>query len=106
MFVCYSTVLDNIDISISSKGKIFIFTNGVEIYNKEILNDEICRLITTNVQLIVDKIKIEKAKVNLETDRIQLFDKKNSLVAKRKELRIEIATLNAAGFFNIPIRKH
>ena len=104
LFVCYSTALDNIDISTLSKGKASVFTNGVEAYSKETLNDEIRRLITTNTQLITDKIETEKARVNLKTDRIRLFDEKNSLIAKREELRTEIATLNAVRLPNVPIR--
>ena len=76
--------MDNTDISILGKDKTPISTSDVEIYNKEILNNKIRRLTTTNTQLIVDKIKTEKAKVNLKADRMRLFDKKNSLVVKRK----------------------
>jgi len=35
---------------------------------------------------MTDKMKTEKTKVNLEADRMQLFDKKNSLVVKKEEL--------------------
>ncbi len=66
------------------KGKASVFTNGVETYNKETLGDEIRKLTTTNIQLMTDKIKTEKVRVNLEADKIQLFDEKNSLVAKKK----------------------
>ncbi len=104
LFVYYSTTLNNTNISILSKDKAPVSINGIETYNKEILGDEIRRLITVNVQLIADKIKTEKVKVNLKADRIRLFGKKNSLVAKRKELRIEIATLNAIGLSNVLIR--
>ncbi len=52
---------------------------------------------------MTDKIKTEKTKVNLETNRMQLLGKKNSLVAKRKKLRAEIIILNIT---NIPIRGH
>jgi len=41
-------------------------------------------------------METEKAKVNLEADKVQLFSEKNSLVAKRKELRAKIVALNAA----------
>ena len=51
-----------------------------------------------------DKIKTEKVRVNLKADKVQLFGKKNSLVVKREELRIEIATLNAAGSSNVLVR--
>jgi len=98
--------LDSTDISISNKGKASIFTSGVEAYSKEALGDEIRRLITTNVQLITDKMETEKARVNLKADRVQLLGKKNSLVAKREKLRIEIVVLNTAGSSNVPIRKH
>ena len=37
--------------------------SSVEVYNKEILDDEIRRLITVNVQLVIDKIETEKVKV-------------------------------------------
>ncbi len=43
---------------------------------------------------MIDKIETKKIKVNLEIDKAQLFDKKNSLVTKRKKLRAEIAILN------------
>ncbi len=76
-------------------------TNGVETYSKEVLSDEIRRLTVANTQLVTNKIKIEKTKVNLETDRIRLFGEKNSLVVKREELRTEITALNAIGPFNI-----
>ena len=44
---------------------------------------------------MTDKIKTEKAKVNLKADKTRLFGEKNSLVVKREELRAEIVTLNA-----------
>ncbi len=56
--------------SILNKSKMFVSTNNIEIYNKEILSDKIHRLTTINIQLIIDKIKIEKVKVNLEVDKI------------------------------------
>ena len=96
--------MDSTDIFTSSKDKTPVSTNGIEVYNKEVLGDEIRRLITVNIQLITDKIEIEKAKVNLEADKIRLFDKKNSLVVKKEELRVEIAILNAAESSNILIR--
>ena len=96
--------MDNTDISTSNKDKTSVFINGVEVYNKKTLNDEICRLIIANVQLITNKMKIEKTRVNLETDKTQLFGKKNSLVVKREELQAKIAALNTTGLFNIPIR--
>ena len=98
--------MDNIDISISNKGKISVSTNGVEVYSKEALSNEIRRLIIANIQLITNKMKIEKIKVNLKTDKIQLFDKKNFLVVKRKELRAKIITLNVAGPTNVLIHSH
>ena len=35
---------------------------------------------------MTNKIESEKVKINLEADRMRLFDEKNSLVAKREEL--------------------
>jgi len=102
----YSIILDSIDISILSKGKTFAFTNSIEVYSKEVLNDEICRLTIANVQLMTNKIKIEKTKVNLEIDRIRLFGEKNFLIVKREKLRTEIVLLNIAGLFNILIYGH
>ncbi len=52
---------------------------------------------------MINKIETEKARVNLKADKIQLFDKKNSLVIKREELRTEIVALNVT---NIPVRGH
>ena len=95
--------MDSTVISTSSKSKTPAFTNGVETYNKKTLGAKIHRLTTANVQLIVDKMETEKAKVNLETNRMRLFNKKNSLVIKKKELRTEIVVLNVA---NVPIRSH
>ena len=103
LFVYYSTTLDNTDISILNKSKTFISTNDIEVYNKEALDDKIRRLTIANTQLITDKIETEKVKVNLEVDKVRLFGEKNSLVAKREELRAEIAVLNAT---NVPIRSH
>ncbi len=68
------------------KGKASVFTNDVEAYNKKTLSDKIRRLTTTNVQLMIDKIKTEKVKVNLKANKVRLFGEKNSLVAKKKEL--------------------
>ena len=86
--------MDNTDISTLSKGKTSVSTNGIKVYNKEILGDKICRLTTANILLVTDKMEIEKAKVNLETDKARLFGKKNSLVIKREEFRTEIVILN------------
>ena len=83
-----------------------VSTNGVEVYNKEVLGDEIRRLIAANVQLVIDKMETEKVRVNLKADKVRLFDKKNSLVIKREEFRVEIATLNAAGLSNVLVRGH
>ncbi len=80
--------------------------NSVEIYNKEILNDEIRRLTTVNVQLMTDKIKTKKTKANLKVDKVRLFDEKNSLVVKRKELRTEIVILYTAGPFNVLVYRY
>ncbi|SRR6266566_1634012 len=55
---------------------------------------------------MVDKIEIEKAKVNLEVDKTRLFNKKNFLVIKRKELRTKIAVLNIIRFINILICRY
>jgi len=92
--------------SISSKGKAPVSTNNVEAFNKETLGDKIRRLTTTNIQLMTDKIEIEKARVNVETNKIRLFNEKNSLIVKREELRTEIATLNIAGLPNVLTRNH
>ena len=106
LFVYYSTALDNTDISISNKGKTSVFTNGIKTFNKETLDDKIRKLIIANTQLMIDKIEIKKAKVNLETNRARLFDEKNSLVVKKKKLRAEIVILNVTEPSNIPIRGH
>ncbi len=45
----YSTALDSTDIFTSSKGKAFVSTSSVKVYNKKALNDEIYRLTITNV---------------------------------------------------------
>ncbi len=90
--------------SILSKDKASASTNSIKAYNKEILDDKIRRLTIVNVQLVINKIKTEKTRINLEANRIQLFGKKNSLVVKREKLRIEIAILNAAGPSNVLIR--
>ncbi len=104
--MCYSTILDSTDISISNKGKTSASTNNVKAYSKKTLGDKIYRLTTTNAQLMTNKIKTEKTRVNLEVDRVRLFDKKNSLVVKREELRTEIAILNAARLFNVLVRRY
>jgi len=83
-----------------------VFTSGVKVYSKEALDDEICRLITANTQLITDKMETEKVRINLEADKVRLFGEKNSLVVKREELRVEIAMLNVAGLPNISIYGH
>ncbi len=51
-------------------------------------------------------METEKVRINLETDRMRLFGKKNSLVVKKEELRIEIVALNAARFFNVSICRY
>ncbi len=98
--------MDSTNISILSKGKVSASTSGVEAYSKEVLNDEICRLIAINVQLMTDKMEIEKVKVNLKVNKIQLFEKKNSLVVKKEKFRAEIVILNAAGFSNVLICRY
>ena len=62
--------MNSTDISTLNKGKAFVSTNNIEAYSKEVLNDEIRRLIVANVQLITDKIEIKKAKINLKADRV------------------------------------
>ncbi len=103
LFVYYSIILDSTDIFTLGKGKASISTNDVETYNKEILSNKIRKLIITNIQLITDKMETEKTRVNLKINKTRLFNKKNFLVVKREELRIEIAILNAA---NVLIRSH
>ncbi len=98
--------MDNIDISISNKGKTPVSTNGIEAYIKEQLAVEIQQFITANIQLITDKIETERTKVNLEADRIRLLEEKNSLIVKKEEFKAEIVTLNAAGSSNVPVRRH
>ncbi len=85
------------------KGKALVSMSDVKVYNKKTLSDKIRRLIIVKIQLIIDKIETEKIKVNLKIDKIQLFGEKNSLVVKRKKLRIEIVILNIA---NALIRRH
>jgi len=67
---------------------------------------EIQRYIAVNVQLITDKIKTEKTKVNLEVNKTQLLREKNSLIVKREEFWVEIVVINAAGLFNVPARNY
>ncbi len=92
--------------STSGKSKTPAFTNSIEAYNKETLGDKIRRLTTANVQLITNKMETEKAKVNLEANRARLFNEKNSLITKKKELRTEIIILNATRLSNVLIRGH
>ncbi len=87
----------------SGKGKAPASTSGVKAYNKEALGDKIRRLTVANAQLMTDKIETEKVRVNLKADKARLLGEKNSLVAKKKELRAEIVALNAT---NVPIRRH
>ncbi len=101
LFVCYSIALDSTDISASNKGKTSASTNGVEAYIKEQLAIKIQRFTIANVQLVTNKIKTKKIKVNLETDKAQLLKKKNSLVVKREELRVEIAAMNVIRSSNV-----
>ena len=77
--------------------------NGAEAFTKEQLAAKIQRFSATNAQLVTDKMKTEKIKVNLEANRVRLLNEKNSLVAKKKELRVEIVILNITGLFNISI---
>ena len=53
---------------------------------------------------MIDKIEIEKTRINLKINKVRLLGEKNSLIVKRKELRIEIVILNVAGPFNILVR--
>ena len=55
---------------------------------------------------MTDKIETEKTKVNLEVNRAQLFNKKNSLIVKREKLWVEIATLNVAGPSNVLVCRY
>ena len=98
--------MDSTDISILGKGKISASINGIEFYIKEQLVIEIQRLSVVNTQLVADKMETEKIKVNLEVDKVRLFSEKNSLIAKKEELRTEIVVLNIAGPFNVPIRSY
>ncbi len=50
---------------------------------------------------MIDKMKIEKVRVNLKADKIRLFDEKNSLVVKKEEFRTETIILNVVGPFNV-----
>ncbi len=59
-------------------------------YNKEVLEEEIYRFITTNVQLVNDKLDIKAAKTKLEIDKARLINEKNIFVAKKEELRVEL----------------
>jgi len=102
----YSTTLDNINIFTSNKNKTPASINSVETFTNKKLTAKIQRLSTTNVQLITDKMETEKIKINLETDRIRLLNKKNSLIAKKEELRTEIAVLNITRLFNILVRSY
>jgi len=49
-------------------------------------------------------MEIEKTKVNLKTNKTQLLKEKNSLVVKRKELRVKITAINVVRSSNISIR--
>ncbi len=105
LFIYYSIILNNTDISILNKGKTFILTSSIEVYIKEQLAIEIQRFIIANIQLVTDKIKTERTKVNLEIDRMRLLEKKNSLIVKREKLRIEIVVINVVGFSSVLIRR-
>jgi len=48
-------------------------------------------------------MEIERTKVNLKTDRARLLREKNSLVVKRKELRVEIVVMNAVRSSSVSI---
>ena len=95
--------MNNTDISTSNKDKTPASINNIKTFTKEQLAIEIQRLSTINIQFINNKIKTEKIKANLKANKMQLFNKKNSLIVKRKELRAEIVVLNVVKSFNIPI---
>ncbi len=90
--------------STSNKDKTSISTNGIEVYTKEQLAAEIQRFTAANAQLVTDKMETEKTKINLETNKARLLGEKNSLVAKRKELRTKIVTMNTVKSSNVLIR--
>ncbi len=73
--------------STSGKDKTPASTNNVEAYSKETLRKEIRRFITTNAQLINDKINIEAVKTKLEADKARLINEKNIFAAKKKNCR-------------------
>jgi len=95
--------LDSTDIFTSGKSKTSISINGIEVYTKEQLVAEIQRFIVINVQLMTDKMKTEKTKVNLKVDRVRLLGEKNSLVVKREKLRAKIVIMNAVRSSNVSI---
>jgi len=98
--------LDSTDISTLGKDKTPASINDTEAYTKEQLAIEIQRFSTANAQLVNDKMETEKIKANLKVDKTRLFNEKNSLVAKREELRTEIAILNIVRPSNTPIYNH
>ena len=53
---------------------------------------------------MTDKIEIERTNINLEADKAQLLEEKNSLVVKREEFRVEIVVMNVAKFSNVLVR--
>ena len=51
-------------------------------------------------------MKTERTKVNLETDKVRLLRKKNSLIVKREELQTEIVVMNIIRPFNTLVRSY
>jgi hypothetical protein len=77
------------------KDKGSVSTSGVEAYSKEQLAEEIRRLTIANVQLVNDKLRTEATNAKLEADKNRLINEKNIFVAKREELRTELAAIRA-----------
>jgi len=82
--------LDNNDISTLNKVKAPTSTNGIKAFNKEVLKEEIRRLIIINVQLMNNKLDVEAAKIKLKADKTKLISEKNIFVAKREELQVKL----------------
>ena len=80
--------------------------NGIEDYNKEVLDNKIRKLTIANIQLITNKMETKKVRINLKVDRTRLLDEKNSLVVKKEEFRTEIVILNIIRFSNVPVYSH
>ncbi len=95
--------LDNNNIFTLGKGKTPASTNDIETYNKETLGKEIRKLITTNTQLMNDKLNTKAVKTKLEADKAKLINEKNILVVKREELQAELTETAAAPTTNAQI---